>query len=74
MYCYYQLQNGVAVMVVYLRYDQQKNPENPWFYSSDASGLDVSLESMTQKEFDAYRNAYTPIELELKPLTDFSNT
>ena len=58
----------------YLRYDGQKNPDNPWFRSSDASGLDISLEPITQAEFGACRNAYTPIEMDLKPLTDFSNT
>ena len=74
VHCYYRYEDGVGTMVGYLRHDGQKDPDNPWFRSSDASGLDVSLESMTQKEFDAYRNAYTPVELDLKPLTEFPNT
>ena len=74
VHCYYRYENGVGIMVDYLRYDGQKDPNNPWFRSSDASGLDISLEPITQEKFDACRNAYTPIELELKPLTDFSNT
>ena len=74
VYCYYRLQNGIATMVDYLRYDQQKNPENPWFRSSDASGQDISMEPITQEEFDGCRNAYSPVELALKPLMEFSDT
>lgn len=74
VYCYYQLQNGIAMMVDYLRNDGQKDPNNPWFRSSDASGLDISLEPITQEELAACRNTYTPIELDLKPLTEFPNT
>ena len=74
VHCYYRYENGVGTMVDYLRYDGQKDPNNPWFRSSDASGLDISLEPIAQEKFDACRNAYTPIELDLKPLTDFSNT
>jgi hypothetical protein len=74
VHCYYRYENGVGTMVDYLRYDGQKDPNNPWFRSNDASGLDISLEPITQEEFAACRNAYSPIELDLKPLTDFSNT
>lgn len=74
VHCYYRYENGVGTMVDCLRYDRQKDPNNPWFRSSDASGLDISLESITQAEFAACRNTYTPIELDLKPLTEFPNT
>ena len=74
VHCYYRYENSAGTMVDYLRYDGQKDLNNPWFQSSDDSGLDISLEPITQENFDACRNAYTPIELELKPLTDFSNT
>ena len=71
VHCYYRFEEGQGVMVDYLRYDQQKDPGNPWFYSSDASGLDISLNTITQEQFDACRDAYAPMELKLKPLTEF---
>lgn len=74
VHCYYRYENGAGVMVDYLRYDGQKNPENPWLRSSDASGLDVSLETITQEKFDGYRKMHQPIELELKPLLEFPHT
>ena len=60
-------------MVDYLRHDGQKDPNNPWFRSSDASGQDVSLLPITKEEFDGYRNRYTSAELGFKPLTEFPN-
>ena len=74
VHCYYRYEKGSGVMVDYLRYDQQKDPNNPWFRSSDASGLDVSLETITQEKFDGYRKMHQPIELELKPLLEFPHT
>ena len=71
MHCYYRFEKGSGVMVDYLRYDEQKDSNNPWFRSNDASGLDISLEPITQEAFDACRDAHTPIELNLKPLTEF---
>ena len=73
VHCYYRYENGAGTMVDYLRYDGQKDPNNPWFRSSDASGQDVSLLPITKEEFDGYRNRYTSIELGFKPLTEFPN-
>ena len=74
VHCYYRYEMGSGVMVDYLRYDGQKDPDNPWFRSSDASGLDISLEPITQAEFYTCRNTYAPVEPDLKPLTDFPST
>ena len=72
--CYYRYENGAGVMVDYLRYDQQKDPDNPWFRSIDASGQDISLGTITQEKFDSYRQMYQPIALDLKPLLEFPRT
>lgn len=74
VHCFYRYEKGYGVMVDYLRYDGQKNPSNPWFRSSDASGQDISLEAITQETFDGYRQMYQPIELDQNPLLEFPRT
>ena len=61
-------------MVEYLRYDAERNPQNPWFRSTDGSGQDISLEPITKAEFDRIRNTYSPLELEWKPVTEYPLT
>ena len=49
-YCYYRMSGITGEMVVYLRYDAERNPQNPWFRSTDGSGRDISLETISKAE------------------------
>ena len=71
VYCYYRMSGTGGEMVEYLRYDAERNPQNPWFRSTDGSGQDISLEPITKAEFDRIRNTYAPLELEWKPITEY---
>ena len=70
-YCYYRMSGTTGEMVEYLRYDAERNPQNPWFRSVDGSGQDISLEPITKAEFDRIRNAYAPQELDWKPVAEY---
>ena len=74
VYCYYRMSGTSGEMVEYLRYDAERNPQNPWFRSSDATGQDISLEPITKVEFDHIRQTYAPIELDWKPVEEFPLT
>lgn len=74
VYCYYRMSGTTGEMVEYLRYDAQRNPQNPWFRSSDATGQDVSLEPITKVEFDHIRQTYAPIDLDWMPVSEYSLT
>lgn len=67
---YYKVQNGNAVLVDYLRYDKDKNPDNPWFYSMDAQ--DDSLMPISQEQYESVQAKYVPLELEMLPLSAYS--
>lgn len=69
--CYYQIQNGNAVLTDYLRYDVDKNPENPWLQSADLSGQDYSMAPISQAEYDAIRAKYTPTEPNWRPVSEY---
>ena len=71
VYCYYRMSGTKGEMVEYLRYDAERNPLNPWFRSSDATGQDVSLEPITKVEFENIQEIYAPIELDWKPITEY---
>ena len=71
VYCYYRMSGTKGEMVEYLRYDAERNPQNPWFRSTDGSGQDISLEPITKAEFDRIRNTYAPLELDWKPVTEY---
>lgn len=71
-YCYYRMEGVYLKMIDYLRYDADKDPENPWFRSSDASGQDISMVPISQAEFDAIRAQYTPLDLDMKPMSEYS--
>lgn len=71
VYCYYRMSGTKSEMVEYLRYDADRNPQNPWFRSTDASGQDTSLEPITKAEFDSIRKQYAPIDLPWKNVTDY---
>lgn len=70
-HCYYKVEDGKAVLTDYLRYDKDVNPDNPWFQSADNSGQDVSMVAVSQEEYDAIRAKYTPMELDMKPVSQY---
>ena len=70
-YCYYRMSGTTGKMVEYLRYDADKNPQNPWFRSTDATGQDISLEPITKAEFDRIRQTYAHIELNWKSVKEY---
>lgn len=74
VYCYYRMSGTTGEMVEYLRYDAQRNPQNPWFRSSDATGQDISLEPVAKVEFDRIRQTYAPIELDWMPVSEYPLT
>ena len=74
VYCYYRMSGTSGEMVEYLRYDPERNPQNPWFRSTDGSGQDISLEPITKAEFDHIRNTHAPLELDWKPVTEYPLT
>ena len=71
VYCYYRMSGTKGEMVEYLRYDAERNPLNPWFRSSDATGQDISLEPITKAEFENIQEIYATIELDWKPITEY---
>ncbi len=67
-YCYYRIDGNQAVLVDYLRYDADVNPENPWLYSTDATGQDVSLIPVSAEQAQSIRDQYIPMDLTLTPI------
>lgn len=63
----YQVQNGNAILVDYLRYDKDADPENPWFYGTDAQ--DTSIKPISQQQYEAILAKYVPLELETRPVS-----
>lgn len=70
-YRYYRLEKDQAVLVDYLRYDVDRDPENPWFRSPDLTGQDITLESISEMEAKSIIASYDPLEIELKPISEF---
>ena len=70
-YCYYKIENGNAVLVDYLRYDMDKNSDNPWLRSSDNSGQDYSMKEISESEFESTCNRYIPATLTLNPISQY---
>lgn len=73
-YCFYRMSGTAGEMVEYLRYDLERNPLNPWFRSTDATGQDISLEPVTKTEFEYILQTYAPVELTWKHLGEFPMT
>ena len=70
--CYYRIVNGNQTeMIEYLRYDADRDPSNPWFRSTDASGFDETLVPVTESQFERIMNSYTDIGLKMKPLSEY---
>lgn len=70
-YRYYRIEDDRAVLVEYLRYDVDADPENPWFRSPDLSGQDITLESISTTEAMAVIASYEPLEPDMKPIADY---
>lgn len=68
-YCYYKIENGNAVLVDYLRYDKDRNPDAPWFRSPDGTGQDVTLQPISEQKAKAIMDSYDAVELDLKPVS-----
>ena len=57
VYNYYQLQNGELVLMESVIFDAQKDPENPWFVSSDGITPEVPLrEDQARAILDSYKD------------------
>lgn len=63
----YRVQNGNAILVDYLRYDKDVNPENPWFYGTNAQ--DASLKPVSRQQYEAILAKYVPLELETQTVS-----
>ena len=71
-YCYYRIVDGNAVLVDYLRYDKDKNMDNPWMRSNDNSGQDYSMSDISEAEFESIRRKYVPIDFQMKPVSEYA--
>ena len=63
--------NGNAVLVDYLRYDTDRNPNNPWLRSSDNSGQDHSMVEISESEFKSVLRKYEPVNLSMQPVSQY---
>lgn len=69
---YYRVHDGHKTEIIeYLRYDADRDPENPWFRSNDASGFDDTLNPVSEEQFSAVLNTYAPLNVGMKPITDY---
>lgn len=70
-YLYYRIVDSSAVLVDYLRYDADRNPNNPWLKSNDNSGQDYSMDKISKIKFESIRNKYVPIDMPMKPVSQY---
>ena len=70
-YCYYKIADGDAKLVDYLRYDADRNPQNPWFHSPDLTGQDMTLEPISELEAKSIIVSYVPMDIEMKSIADY---
>lgn len=70
-YRYYRLEEDRAVLVDYLRYDVDANPDMPWHRSPDLTGQDITLESISTVEAMSIIASYAPLELDMKPIAEY---
>lgn len=71
VYFYYRIDGEETVLVDYLRYDEDADPENPWQRSEDLSSQDISMIPITEEEFLARTTQHKPLELDMKPIEDY---
>ena len=70
-YRYYRLEKDSAVLVDYLRYDVDRDHENPWFHSPDLTGQDFTLEPISEMEAKSIIASYDSLEIDMKPIADY---
>ena len=70
-YRYYRLEKDQTVLVDYLRYDKDRDPDNPWFRSPDLTGQDITLLPIQEKEAMSIIASYMPLDLDMKPLSEY---
>ena len=73
-YRYYRINGEHVELVEYLRYDVDADPEHPWSRSTDLTGQDNSLQTISQAEAEAIRAKYVPMELDMKPIKEYPFT
>ena len=61
----YKVQNGNAVLVDYVRYDNSL--ENPWLYATDAQ--DESLKPITRQQYEGILSKYVAMTPEMHPVS-----
>ena len=61
----YKVQNGNAILVDYVRYDNSR--ENPWLYAPDAQ--DESLKPITQQQYEGILSKYVAMTPEMHPVS-----
>ena len=70
-YRYYRLEKDRVVLVDYLRYDVDRDPENPWFRSPDLTGQDFTLEPISEMEAKSIIASYDSLDIDMKPIADY---
>lgn len=70
-YRYYRLEKERVVLVDYLRYDVDRDPENPWFRSPDLTGQDFTLEPISEMEAKSIIASYDSLDIDMKPIADY---
>lgn len=70
-YRYYRLEEDRAVLVDYLRYDADRDPENPWFRSPDLTGQDFTLEPISEMQANSIIASYDSLDIDMKPIANY---
>lgn len=70
-YRHYRLEKDSVVLVDYLRYDVDRDPENPWFRSPDLTGQDFTLEHISEMEAKSVIASYDSLNIDMKPIADY---
>lgn len=56
-----------STVPIAMTYDKNVNPENPWFYGTDAK--DASLKPVSRQQYEAILAKYVPLELETQTVS-----
>ena len=68
---FYRLNRGHIELVDYLRYDVDRDPENPWFRSPDLTGQDFTLEPISEMEAKSIIASYDSLDIDMKPIAEY---
>lgn len=66
---YYEYKSGKLNLQDGIVYDEEINPQNPWFYGTLDNGED-SLEPISEGAADAIKSKYSYMKLSFSPLSD----